>query len=244
MKIAICDDYLFYRDLLTKLVQKYDKEKNCNLSVDVYERGDKLIEEALRIGGYDIYILDIMMPGIDGIELGLVLREHGLNGKIMYLTSSEDYAVDAFKARAFNYILKPIEKNTFFNALDEVINLLNVAEEKSFIIKTKDGSVRLDYNNILYVDLDKRALTFHLLNDQTVRGNTIRITFAEAVHELLQDNRFVLCGASMAVNLQHITMVESDSLLFQDNSNVYISKRAIKELLPIWHDFSSTKGKA
>lgn len=237
MKIAICDDDIFCRELLMILTRQYNTEKGCNLSLTAYEHGNNLLEDVRKNGGYDIYILDIMMPDIDGIQLGLSLRELGLNGKILYLTSSEEYAIDAFKAKAYNYILKPIEKNTFFQALDDAIGTLPSTEDKSLIVKTKNGNVKLDCDSILYADLDKRAVTYHLVNEQTVHGTTIRTTFAEAVQELLTDTRFVMCGASMVVNLAHITIVETNSLLFDTGHRIYIAKRAGKELLAVWHDY-------
>jgi len=237
LKIAICDDDIFCRELLMVLTRQYNAEKGYNLSITAYEHGNNLLEDVRKTGGYDIYILDIMMPDIDGIRLGLSLRELGFDGKILYLTSSEEYALDAFKARAYNYILKPIEKNTYFQALEDAIGTLSSAEEKSLIVKTKEGNVKLDYSNILYADLDKRAVAYHLIDKQTVIGTTIRTTFAEAVQELSADPRFVMCGASMIVNLSHITIVENNSLLFDTGNRIYIAKRAGKELLSIWQDY-------
>jgi len=237
LKIAICDDDIFCRELLMVLTRQYNAEKGYNLSITAYEHGNNLLEDVRKTGGYDIYILDIMMPDIDGIRLGLSLRELGFDGKILYLTSSEEYALDAFKARAYNYILKPIEKNTYFQALEDAIGTLSSAEEKSLIVKTKEGNVKLDYSNILYADLDKRAVAYHLIDKQTVIGTTIRTTFAEAVQELSADPRFVMCGASLIVNLSHITIVENNSLLFDTGNRIYIAKRAGKELLAIWQDY-------
>ena len=66
------------------------------------------MDAAEKLGGFDIYILDILMPGMDGIELGVRLRELGYDGSIIYLTSSTDFAIDSYKAEASNYILKPV----------------------------------------------------------------------------------------------------------------------------------------
>ncbi len=243
MKIAICDDDIISRELISLLLKEYITEKELDISFSVYTYGDDLLDDTRKIGGFDIYILDVMMPDMNGIELGLTLRNAGFDGKILYLTFSEDYAIDAFKAKAFNYIVKPVKKNTFFSAMDEVIASVVPTAEKNLIVKTKEGSIKLSFDSILYADLNKRAITYHLVSEKNIEGTTIRVTFAEAVQELLQDERFVLCGASMVVNLHHINMVENDAILFRNGSKAYIGKRICRELRTIWADFWSD-GKA
>ena len=234
MKIAICDDDLFWRKQLQMLLKDYISTKNKNISVSVYEHGENLIDDVLKAGGFDVYILDIMMPGINGIDLGLSIRKSDLDGKILYLTASENFAIDAFKAKAFNYILKPVEKDAFFQAMDDI---LDTKPEKSLIVKTKEGSVKLPVDSILYAELAKRTVVYHLVNGNSVESVTIRIPFATAVQDLLEDNRFVLCGASMIVNLYHITVVDSDSILFRNGDKAFIVKRASRELRSLWCDF-------
>ena len=80
-------------------------------------------------------------------------------------------------------------------------------------------------------------VVYHLIDGKMVEGTTIRTTFAEAVQELLLDNRFVLCGASSLVNLHYITMLDKESVQFQNGATLYISARACKQLRTVWNDF-------
>lgn len=237
MKIAICDDDIFCRTHVLKLVNEYISSGNRNISVTAYEHAEDLLEDALKIGGYDIYLLDVMMPDTDGIKLGLSLREAGLDGKILYLSASDEHAYDAFRAKASNYILKPAKKETLFPALDELIGWISTRTVKSILVKTKDNSINLAFDNILYADTNKRAIAYHLINDQVIESSTIRTSFAEAIQELLQDHRFTMCGASMVVNLHHVTSVEPEALVFKNGSSIYISKRTSREVRNTWQNF-------
>ena len=237
LKIAICDDDIICREQVHNLVKIYIAEENQNITVTTYEHGDDLLDDAIRIGGYDIYILDVMMPDTSGIELGLSLRDAGLDGKIIYLTSSEEYAIDAFRAKASNYILKPATKATLFPILTEVIQWISSRVQHSVLVRTKEGSVKLAYNNILYIELVGRSLVYHLINGQTVESITLRTSFSDAIQELLQDNRFSLCGASLLVNLHHIVMVKTEEVVFKNNVCLFISKRLAKELRSVWSEF-------
>lgn len=237
MRIAICDDFAVYREQFLYIVNEYFIDKNQNVTVTTYNDGKSLLNDIEKNGGFDIYILDVLMPELTGIELGNSLRQLGHNGQIIYLTSSEEYAIDAFRTKAFNYILKPIDKYELFSTLDEVISIMSAQDVTSIIVKTKNSEVRLPNKSIMYANMNKRIVIYHLTDGQTVESLTIRTTFAEAVKELLQDNRFVLCGASTIINLSYITIIDKDSIQFQDSSQLYVGVRACKHLRSVWRNF-------
>lgn len=237
MRIAICDDYAVYREQVSYIIKEYFAAKGQVVTITTYEDGNVLLRDAQTIDGYDIYILDVLMPTINGIDLGKELRNLNLDGQIIYLTSSEEYAIDAFKTKAFNYILKPIDKKELCTTLDDVLSLLSSQTQKSLIVKTRDGDVRIAFNNILYADMTKRMITYHLTSGSCIEGITIRTTFAEAVQDLLAEERFVLSTASSLVNLHYITMVEKDSVLFQNGEQFYVGVRAGRQLRNVWSDF-------
>ena len=122
MRIAFCDDEERCREELSVILDEYIvNNKDRDIIVKEFVSVADLMDEVSRKGGFDIYILDIVMPETDGIELGKWLRSMGYGGKIIYLTSSEEYAIDSYSVRAFNYILKPVDKKIMFNVLDEII---------------------------------------------------------------------------------------------------------------------------
>lgn len=237
MRIAICDDDAHCREEILCMVNEYIAGSDRRSSVTVYERADTLLDDVLRFGGFDIYILDIIMPGVNGIHLGVELRKHDYIGKILYLTSSREYAIDAFQAKASEYLLKPVEKNKLFVALDDAIQTISNRKEKSFIVKTRERSIKLGLDSILYVGLYNKTIIYHLVDESAVESTSIRTTFSDAIVELLLDGRFVLCGNSVAVNLYYITMAETDTLFFRNGSKLYIGKRAGREVRSAWTDF-------
>ena len=237
MRIAICDDDAHCREEILCMVNEYIAGSDRRSSVTVYERADTLLDDVLRFGGFDIYILDIIMPGVNGIHLGVERRKHDYIGKILYLTSSREYAIDAFQAKASEYLLKPVEKNKLFVALDDAIQTISNRKEKSFIVKTRERSIKLGLDSILYVGLYNKTIIYHLVDESAVESTSIRTTFSDAIVELLLDGRFVLCGNSVAVNLYYITMAETDTLFFRNGSKLYIGKRAGREVRSAWTDF-------
>lgn len=237
LNIAICDDEVCYRKLVMRLIEKYNTERNCNLSVTPYEHDSKLLEDAKKNGFFDAYILDVVMPGMNGIELGHTLREMGFNGKILYLTSSEEYAIDAFKVKAYNYILKPIEPENFFLALDDAFHIDTTQDSTDIVIKSTKGNIKVNSEHILYAALDKRAISYYLTDGQIIHGRSIRVSFSEATQDLLQESSFTVCGASMVINLQYIQVIEDNSVTFQNGEKIFVPQRAVKKLLSDWKSF-------
>lgn len=235
MKIAICDDDPQCLQQAAELLSEYARGKN--ISVSAFSHGAALMEESRLLGGFDLYILDILMPGLNGIQLGTHLRRAGFSGNILYLTSSQDYAIDAFRVRACSYLLKPVRRETLYPILDEVLAAAAVRKEKCILVKTAASSLRLDFDSILYAELVKKTIVYHLVGGRNVETLSIRSTFSEATQELQQDSRFALCGSSKLVNLHYVAELDAENLIFKNRSTLYIGRRACRELRSVWFDF-------
>lgn len=239
VKIAICDDEELCRTEVLALAKEYSEaHTEQHFAFSAFSCGEDLLEAAGKIGGYDVYILDIVMPYMNGIDLGVALRGRGYDGKIIYLTASEEYAIDSFKAKPYNYILKPFDRITFSKVLDDALASLFEQKSKAIIVKTQESSIKLDLHQILYTELRRRVIVYQLTDGRTVESIQIRTTFAEAVQELTADKRFVLCGAGMAVNLHHVTEVENEALVFKNTLRVYPGKKACREVRSAWYDYN------
>ena len=238
MKIAICDDDALQRRYTVQMLEEYIQRKNLHdVRVTEFTTGWELLDAARGCGGFEIYILDIIMAEINGIALGMKLREAGFDGKIIYLTSSMEYAVDSYRVKAFQYLLKPVEPAVLVAVMDEAMESLAQRGEESLMVKTRDRIVRLNYGSILYAERNKRSVVYHLTNGTEIESLSIRTTFSEAVQPLLQDRRFVLCGASQVVNMEQITAIENEALVFKNVYRVYWSVKSCRELRSAWYNY-------
>lgn len=179
MRIAICDDEAICLSQVAAVADEYNKDKG--ISFDTFSHPEDLLEAAEKIGGYDIYILDVIMPSLNGIELGLKLRDAGYDGKIIYLTSSEEYSLDAFRVKAFDYIIKPIRKEAFYKAVDEAVSAISQKKDKTLLVKAKERSVKLTYDSIMYAEFNKRVISYYLVGGRVVESMTVRTTFSQAM---------------------------------------------------------------
>ena len=119
MKIVICDDCVKDLQRLERLLQKYrDTAAGIHFEVEEFTDACRLYERILQGDQADIYLLDMIMSEKNGIEIGSLIRQNGGGGVIIYVTTSADFALEAYEVHASRYLLKPVSEEHFFEAMD------------------------------------------------------------------------------------------------------------------------------
>ena len=119
LRIAICDDEEKQLNQTAALLNTYLQSRpGLHGQVETFRSGGALLAREEEREGFDLYVLDILMPKLSGIDTGRRLRALGEGGEIIYLTSSNDFAADSYGVRAFFYLLKPVEEKKLFQVLD------------------------------------------------------------------------------------------------------------------------------
>ena len=242
LRIAICDDEPQYARQIKNFVQEYlHGHPELSGQVHSFRLGRELLYQAEENGGFDLYLLDIIMPGLNGIQTGRQLRQLGDGGEIIYLTTSPDYAVDSYSVRAFFYLLKPLEKGRLFEVLDAAVKKLDDRRSKAVLIATKDGPRRLLLDQILYVERVGRGLRY-FCSGGAVDSLSLRVPFHAAVEPLLADSRFCQCGSSFAFNLQHVTGVSGQEVLLDSGGTAAIPRASVAPFKHAWGRFWLEEG--
>lgn len=244
LRIAFCDDEATQLALTDALLREYGLlHPELALRAFPFSSGAALLEQ-LRTGDlFDIYLLDVIMPGENGIELGLKIREIDQGGRIIYLSSSPDFAVDSYLPKASSYLLKPVDWDLLFRTLDFITeNWLQ--EHQSFVtVKTRGGLQRLPIRSIVYGELVGRCIQYHLADGSAIEGTSLRGSFRDAAAPLLAHDRFALCSASFFVNLSFVEMIDSSGLRLVNGGVVPLSRTMRTEVTNQWLDYHLKGGK-
>ena len=242
MKIVICDDSI--EDLLKieKILLKYKKfYPNIDFEVEKFSNASQLYNNIQKNELADIYILDIIMSGKDGIDIGQQIRKSSADNIIIYTTCSGDYALEAYDLHAVRYILKPVNENRIFEALDYALSYKNAGKEASFLIKTREGLVQIPYSQIEYIENSSRTLEAHLTNSKIIKSIFIRKSFEEEISELIEDPMFIQVHKSLIINLKYIRKLAKNNVIMESGKNIPVSqKRAAvvkKEYLSFFSDY-------
>lgn len=230
LNIAICDDTKSDTETAAALVNAYSAEhKELDLTYSVFSDADELLF-SMDDARYDLLLLDILMPKTTGIELGEKIKAIDKDATLVYMTTSRDYAVDAFSIYAFQYLIKPLERVSFFRMMDSYVRFRQVSAGRSISIKTADGVRNIFFNEISYAECQGHIVIAHLKNGDIVESTHIRIPFPEYVATLLDDERFVITHKSFVVNMDHVARISQQQFTMAGGTIVPISRKNYAEV--------------
>ena len=236
LRIAVCDDDERQRAEIHGLLERYFASRGIAARVWSFSGPNTLLCAVEDDGVFDLYLLDVLMPGMDGISLGLALRKYDKNGLIVYLTTTRDFAVESYEVQAFYYLIKPVARDTLVPVLDKCLPVLQNRVADVIHVKTRRGTAHILLDDIYYAELTKRIIRY-VCRTGTVESLYIRIPFSEAVAALLRNRYFFLCGSSFAVNLYHIAMADKTGVVFSSGERLELPKAACSSLRAAWSDY-------
>ena len=228
MKIVVCDDSIEDLTEIERLLTKYKEiNSNTNLEVEQFSHAAKLYQKIQEKELADIYILDMIMSEKTGIDIGTLIRSSNRQSVIVYITSSDDFALEAYGVRAVRYLLKPVSEEQFFEALDYALSLTKLETEKIYPVKTKNGLVAIPYSKIEYIENYSRVLNIFQTDGESVKSIFIRKSFDEEIREIAQDKRFMQVHKSFLINMNYVNKLTHNTILMESGKSIPISKKRV-----------------
>jgi DNA-binding LytR/AlgR family response regulator len=235
LHIAVCDDNLDELSHIVQLINSYRLSKHLNCEYAVFPNGFDLISVLEKGKRFDIYCLDIIMPGFSGIEVAKEIRTFDKTAPILFFTSSPEYALESYSVKAINYVLKPISKERFFSTFDEPLEQIKVEEnDEAIIVKSSEGIQKILISNLVYAEVIGRDVLYHLRS-----GKVIECTepFSSVCDHLLKYGRFVRTHRSYIVNMQYVDTIENHQMTLQDLSSVPVAQGKMREIKKQYLDY-------
>lgn len=235
-KIAICDDILSELKQIDKLLTLYFSEKNINYTVKSFEDAADLfscISEKEYVP--DLILTDIYTKEMTGLDAVSALQEIGFDIPVIFTTISEEHALEAYNLNAIQYLLKPLDQEKFFHALD--ISFLHIEQRKEkedkIAIKMTDGVCSICADDIVYCET-RRNYQFLCLEGGEQRT---RMTSVE-LYDLLKDSpQFIKCGRSYIVNMNHVVKVNKEEVHMDNGSKIYLPKNKVAEFANAYFEY-------
>ncbi|MEG1875523.1 MAG: LytTR family DNA-binding domain-containing protein [Angelakisella sp.] len=221
MKIAICDDDKDELRSLSSFLDTYKQERGVSLRWDAFYSATELLCRA-KSGTYDLYLLDIMMPGVNGMETAKEIRSFDQDASIVFLTSSPEFAVESYQYKAQDYLLKPAKAQRLYPLLDALLAKTRKPME-GFGVKTKSGMARILFENLVFLEVMEKCLYFHL-SDGSVREAIASLTEFEDI--LLARPEFVRPYRSYIVNLLQAAELSANELIMLTGEKVPVSRKS------------------
>ena len=234
LNIAICDDDALILSKVEELVGVFFRTHCIEIKMQSYQLSENLTYDLQDGLYYDLFLLDIEMPGIDGRELGKSIHNNMPAAKVILITSHLEYAVEAYEFSIFRYIPKMAMEEKLFAALNDFYKLYRLERNEFYTIQVKNYVEQLSYRDILYILKEGKYAVFHLANGRT---NSVRKTLAQVFKEINKDY-FYFADRGCIVNLANVLGMNENGILFSDNQRLAISKASISDfktiLLRFW----------
>ena len=236
--IAICDDSKQERQILAALFKRYQELHATPLQIHIFQNGFSLLDAIDQGKQFDITILDILMPGENGIEIARNIRASGTDTEIIFLTSSPEYAVDSYEVKAQNYLLKPVTEEKIFASIDSILAELDEKDTASFIIYTTEKQYsRIRVSSLVYGEVTHRTITLHLA-DQTMISAVMTFTEFQDILKAYPD--FIYPHRSYAVNMNYIQYVTKSDIILTDGQKIPLSRNNYTKISEQFLNFAYT----
>ena len=227
IKIAFCDDDMEVLHQMNELLDRYRVERNEDITYAAFQSPFELLTEIEKGIRPDILFLDVVMPGQNGMDVAKEIRQYDTNMKIIFLTSSPEFAVESYSVGAYFYQLKPIWEESFFRLMDAVLAECEKKKKNSLILRSKDGITRIDLQQLEYCEVLGRKLLFHL-EDGAVLESAGRLD--DLAGQLMQYSNFFRPHRSFLVNMEYIQNISSRSIKMVNDAEIPIPHGKCSEI--------------
>ncbi len=220
LRIAICDDENTFLTQIYSTLSAWHYNTS-QFFIETFNNGDSLLKSHAK-SPYDIILLDVLMPMFNGIEVAREIRKHDTSVKIVFLTSSPEYAVDSYTVKAANYLLKPIDSKKLYQCLEVVCNELLEDNQKVIHIRCTNAVHKISLYDIEYVEAQNKHTLFTLRDNQLLESIELLSFYSE---KLTLTDGFFKCHRSYIVNINHIDSYTTKEIRMRSGYRIPISRK-------------------
>ncbi len=235
MRIAIAEDQAADSRCLATDISRWADEHNIPLVPlpDIYESGEGLLSHFSK-GSYDIIFLDIFMDGIDGMETARRIRKADSECRLVFITSTKEYAIDSYDVDSSWYLLKPYNYQKLSQALARC-GAEFIEQGQFFTVPGKYGDQKLLLHQVTWTEYINRQICVHLKNGEE---QYVRMRQNEFAGMLLSYPYFCDCMKGILVNLEFVEKIQENCLKLKDGSLLPISRLKYRDVREKFLDYS------
>lgn len=223
-RVAITDDNPADITYISSVLKQWADARGLSVHIDSYPSAEAFLFQYEEDPACDMILLDIEMPGMDGVTMAKKLREKNSTAVIVFITGYSDYIAEGYEVAALHYLMKPVEPGRFMQVLDRAVEQLDRAE-KLLTVKTAEEIARIPMGKVLFLEAARNYVTIHTED----RGDfVVRHKLGDFESEL--DERFLRVGRSYIVNLTRLYRITKSELRFPDGAVLPLPRGAYDTL--------------
>ena len=233
MRLILCDDDDTCLKKYTWMLRNLKDSNDLDFHLEVCSNGEQLLFLSEDLLSSDIILLDIMMPGMDGLQTAKKLRENGIDCKIIFLTSLSDKMLDAFDVLAYHYIVKDsVSKAKFEEIVVRAVKESEKAAGEKLIFSYRNKNCMIAIKHISYLEVQNHKVFVHYRQEQFEIYDTLSNMVSR-----FSKHGFIRIHKSFMVSLNQIAKLTSSSCLLRTGIILPVGRsysKQAKEAFKIW----------
>ena len=221
--VAICDDTEEERLQAAEYAGRFFEREGIEVHIDTYAAGRELLESGRK---YDLYLLDVLMPGMSGIDAAQALAEDKDHPVVVFITSSLESAVEGYRVEAAGFILKPVEEESFWSTMERVVRRRLGVKKAVLSLVHNRVNVELPLERLAWFE-NRLHRVFVKLTDGEVLSVNQKLSELQLVLE--PHSQFLRCHQSYLVNLDYVDKLEDSCFYMRDGQMIPISRNCYKQ---------------
>lgn len=236
LTVAVVEDDPIHADALVRHLRRWAHERRAPVRVHRLRDGADLL--ASYRPEVDLLLLDVEMPGVDGVTVAERVRERDEWVAVVFVTASAEHAVASYRVRALDYVVKPAGYLTVERVLDRVSAQVESRTERAVVLPSARGPLRLAESDIVSIAVTGRRVVVHGLDGpREVRGPL------KEVEALLAGGPFFRCHHGFVVNLRHVVSVGDDACEVVTGQRVPVGRLRRTAFLGALTDYLAVAGR-
>lgn len=217
ISIAICDDEPNDLDALETRTKELLEAEKIPGGVSGFRDALSLLTSIENGEKFDILFLDVMMEGLNGIDLAASLRGLGSDAAIVFISTNREMALLGYEVSAVRYLAKPVQREKLREAL--LYCCRKRLARKEILLPTPDGQHRIPVSDLIYIEPWERGTRLILVDGECKASAKI-----SELERLLPKDRFMFCHRTLLVNLAFVQSIRYCELTLKNGQTLPVSR--------------------
>jgi len=217
LNFAICDDNPAQTTYIKELIKEWSRQTKHPADTATFLSAEAFLFEYEENKQFDILLLDIEMPGMDGIALARKLRQTDESLRIIFVTGYDKYIADGYDVAAFHFLIKPVKKEKLFEVLSKAAELIK-RKNNILFLNTNRSIIKVPLHTITYIESEQNYINVH------TESETYHVKMTLSNIETMLDDSFFRTGKSFIIGLKYVKSISKTLITLDDNTKIPLSR--------------------
>ncbi len=217
LQIAICDDDYMSLEKNVLMTEKILNEAGVTYCIQKFDNAKNLLDTIQKGAKYHIFLLDVLMNEMDGMELAAELRKQTNDAEIIFISGDQENALRGYEVAAARYLAKPVMMERLKEAL--LFCYDRYRDKNEFLMLAATGNCKVLLSEVRYVEAFERGTRFYLKGDNI----DTKVKMGD-VEKMLLNDKFIMCHRAFIVNISEIRAVRRYEIELKGGEIIPVSR--------------------